>query len=95
MSIIGFIIVGIIAGYLGRLLMPGKQRMSFVATALLGMLGSVVGGTLAALIFEGDLDLSPSGFIGSVIGVLIVLFLVERFGRPRSDRRIGKGAGRR
>ncbi|MBW3550400.1 MAG: hypothetical protein KY442_06105, partial [Proteobacteria bacterium] len=58
LSIIGFIIIGIIAGYLGRLLMPGKQKMGFFATALLGMVGSLVGGTIAALLFGGDLELS-------------------------------------
>jgi uncharacterized membrane protein YeaQ/YmgE (transglycosylase-associated protein family) len=80
-SIIGFIIIGIIAGYLGRLLMPGKQKMGFVQTALLGMGGSLVGGILGSLIFEGDLDLSAAGFIGSIIGVLIVLFIMERMGK--------------
>jgi uncharacterized membrane protein YeaQ/YmgE (transglycosylase-associated protein family) len=57
-SILGFIILGIVAGYLGRAIMPGRQKMGFVATAILGMVGSVVGGLLGSLIFEGDLDLS-------------------------------------
>jgi uncharacterized membrane protein YeaQ/YmgE (transglycosylase-associated protein family) len=80
-AIIGFIILGIIAGFIGRALMPGKQKMGLLQTMLLGMAGSLVGGTLAALLFEGDLDLSPSGFIGSVIGVLIVLFVMQRMGK--------------
>jgi uncharacterized membrane protein YeaQ/YmgE (transglycosylase-associated protein family) len=84
MGVIGFIIIGIIAGYLGRLLMPGKQKMGFVQTALLGMAGSLVGGILGSLIFEGDLDLSAAGFIGSIIGVLIVLFIMERMGKSKS-----------
>jgi uncharacterized membrane protein YeaQ/YmgE (transglycosylase-associated protein family) len=80
-SILGFILLGIVAGYLGRLIMPGKQRMGCLATTALGMVGSVVGGLLGSLIFEGDLDLSPAGFIGAIIGVLIVLFVLERTGR--------------
>jgi uncharacterized membrane protein YeaQ/YmgE (transglycosylase-associated protein family) len=80
-SILGFILLGIVAGYLGRLIMPGQQKMGCLATTALGMVGSVVGGTLGSLIFEGDLDLSPAGFIGAVIGVLIVLFVLERTGR--------------
>lgn len=80
-SIIGFILLGIIAGYLGRLIMPGKQKMGFLATTALGMAGSVVGGLLGSLIFEGDLDLSPAGFIGALIGVLIVLFAMTRMGK--------------
>jgi uncharacterized membrane protein YeaQ/YmgE (transglycosylase-associated protein family) len=85
-SILGFILLGIVAGYLGRLLMPGKQKMGFLATAGLGMFGSIVGGLLGSLIFEGDLDLSPSGFIGAVIGVLIVLFVMERMGKTNKGR---------
>jgi uncharacterized membrane protein YeaQ/YmgE (transglycosylase-associated protein family) len=81
LGLIGFIIIGIIAGYLGRLLMPGRQKMGFLQTAGLGMLGSLVGGVLGSLIFEGDLDLSAAGFIGSIIGVLIVLFVMKRMGK--------------
>lgn len=86
LSIIGFIIIGIIAGYLGRLLMPGKQKMGFLATALLGMVGSLVGGTLAALLFGGDLELSAAGIIGSIIGVIIVLIILQMTGRTSSSR---------
>lgn len=81
MGIIAFIIVGAIAGYLGRLLMPGKQQMGCLATTALGMAGSLVGGTLASLIFEGNLDISASGIIGAIIGTLIVLFVMERTGK--------------
>jgi uncharacterized membrane protein YeaQ/YmgE (transglycosylase-associated protein family) len=80
-GIIAFILIGIVAGYLGRLLMPGRQKMGFFATAGVGMLGSLVGGTLGSLLFEGDLDLSAAGIIGSIIGVLIVLFILSRMGR--------------
>ncbi|MEX1164609.1 MAG: GlsB/YeaQ/YmgE family stress response membrane protein [Nitriliruptor sp.] len=82
LSIIGFIIIGIIAGYLGRLLMPGEQKMGFVGTALLGMVGSLIGGTLGTLLFGDDgFGLSAAGIIGSIIGVLIVLFVLERTGK--------------
>jgi uncharacterized membrane protein YeaQ/YmgE (transglycosylase-associated protein family) len=80
-GLIGFIVIGAIAGYLGRALMPGQQRMGCLATTGIGMLGSVVGGTLASLLFEGDLDFSAAGIIGSIIGVLIVLFVLGRMGR--------------
>jgi uncharacterized membrane protein YeaQ/YmgE (transglycosylase-associated protein family) len=86
-GIIGFIILGIIAGYLGRLLMPGRQKMGFLATALLGMVGSVVGGTIASLLFEGDLDLSAAGFIGSIVGVIIVLIIMQATGKTGNSRR--------
>jgi uncharacterized membrane protein YeaQ/YmgE (transglycosylase-associated protein family) len=57
-----------------------------VQTALLGMAGSLVGGILGSLIFERDLDLSAAGFIGSIIGVLIVLFIMERMGKTNKGR---------
>lgn len=81
MGLIAFVLIGIVAGYLGRLLMPGEQKMGFLATAGVGMLGSLVGGTLGSLLFEGDLDLSGAGILGSIIGVLIVLFVLSRMGR--------------
>jgi uncharacterized membrane protein YeaQ/YmgE (transglycosylase-associated protein family) len=81
MGLIAFILIGLVAGYLGRALMPGQQRMGCLATTALGMVGSVVGGTLGSLLFEGDLDLSAAGLLGSIIGVLIVLFVLGRTGR--------------
>lgn len=81
MGLIAFVVIGAIAGYLGRLLMPGEQRLGCIGTTVLGMAGSLVGGTLGALIFGGDLDISAAGIIGAIIGTLIVLFVLERTGR--------------
>jgi uncharacterized membrane protein YeaQ/YmgE (transglycosylase-associated protein family) len=81
MGLLAFILVGIVAGYLGRLIMPGEQKMGFVATAGLGMAGSLVGGTLASLVFGEGLALGGAGILGSIIGVLIVLFVLERLGK--------------
>ena len=81
MGLIAFVIVGAIAGYLGRLLMPGEQRMGCIGTTALGMAGSLVGGTLGSLVFEGDLDISAAGILGAIIGTLLVLFVLERTGR--------------
>jgi uncharacterized membrane protein YeaQ/YmgE (transglycosylase-associated protein family) len=95
-GLLGFIIVGAIAGYLGRLLMPGRQPMGCIGTTLLGMAGSLVGGTLASLLFQGRIILSGAGIIGSILGVLIVLFVLDRTGRSpgRSPgRRRGRASG--
>lgn len=82
MSILMFIVLGLVAGFLARAIMPGRQSMGVVATALLGMAGSFVGGFLASLVtHESVLDFSTSGLIGSVIGALAVLFLVGFAGR--------------
>ena len=74
---VGAIVLGIVAGYLGRLLMPGRDKMGFIATMLLGLAGAVVGFLIfTKLLGIGDdkmFDLG--GLIGAVIGVMILLAL--------------------
>jgi uncharacterized membrane protein YeaQ/YmgE (transglycosylase-associated protein family) len=74
---IGAIVLGIVAGYIGRLLMPGRDKMGFIATMLLGLAGAVVGFLVfTELLGIGDdkmFDLG--GLIGAIIGVMILLAL--------------------
>ena len=74
---VGAIVLGIVAGYLGRLLMPGRDKMGFIATMLLGLAGAVVGFLIfTELLGIGDdkmFDLG--GLIGAVIGVVLLLVL--------------------
>ena len=87
--IISLIVIGLIAGALARLILPGKQHMSIPMTILLGIIGSFVGGFLGYLIFHKHAQngfFQPSGIIGSVIGALIVLFLWTRFGSKSRSR---------
>lgn len=85
MSIIAFVLLGLIAGFIARAIMPGRQAMGLIATALLGMVGSLIGGCLGSLI-SGDrvFDLHAAGLIGSVIGALIVLMLTGARRRRRA-----------
>ena len=78
---IGAIILGIVAGFLGRLLMPGKDPMGFIATVLLGLAGSVVGFLIfTELLGIGDNDMFDlGGLIGAVIGVMLLLFVYRAF----------------
>jgi len=87
MGIIIFLIVGLLAGLLARALVPGKDSMGILATLLLGIVGSFIGGALWALFTDAKiLDFHTGGLILSVIGAVIALLLYNRFagGRTRS-----------
>lgn len=77
---IGAIILGIFAGYLGRAIMPGKQDFGFFKTVILGIIGALVG----YLIFTEVLGIGDTeafdlgGLPGAVIGVIVVLFVYDR-----------------
>ena len=81
--IISLLVIGLIAGALARLIVPGKQDLSIPATIVLGIVGSFVGGFLGYLLFHKDGNdgfLQPAGIIGSIIGAIIVLLLWIKFG---------------
>jgi len=81
MGIIGWIIIGLIAGAIARWLMPGPDPMGWLGTIVLGIVGSLVGGTILNLLTGGGLELSAAGILGSILGALIVLFVWRRM-RP-------------
>ena len=85
MGLIVFLIVGLIAGFIARALVPGRDPMGWMGTMILGIIGSFVGGTLAALLFGGTLDISPSGLVGSVIGAIVVLLIWRAMGGERTS----------
>ncbi len=79
MGIISWIVFGLIVGAVARLLLPGRQQMGLVMTILLGVAGSFAGGTLSTLIFEGGgIAAQPSGWIMSIVGAFVVLFIYSR-----------------
>ena len=87
--LISLIVIGLIAGGLARLLVPGKQDMTVPMTILIGIIGSFVGGFIGYLIFHHDKQdgfFQPSGIIGSVVGAVIVLLVWIRVGGRRSIR---------
>lgn len=78
---IGFIIAGLIIGALARLLLPGRQKIGLLWTLLLGLAGSVIGGTIANLIDTGDImELNVIGFIVAVVSAVGLLAVAERAG---------------
>ncbi|OHV41060.1 MULTISPECIES: GlsB/YeaQ/YmgE family stress response membrane protein [Pseudofrankia] len=86
-TIVTWIVLGLIAGAVARVLLPGRDPMGIGATILLGIVGSFIGGFLGYLIFGKDLSegaLQPSGIIGSIIGAIVALMVY----RAATHRRV-------
>jgi uncharacterized membrane protein YeaQ/YmgE (transglycosylase-associated protein family) len=80
MHVLWSVVVGFFVGVVARALMPGGDHMGFLATSLLGILGSLAGGFVGGLVSrprDGAL-VHPPGFVLSVIGALLVLFVWHR-----------------
>ncbi|MFC3454823.1 GlsB/YeaQ/YmgE family stress response membrane protein [Amycolatopsis speibonae] len=77
-TILGWILFGLIAGFLARALVPGKDDIGVLRTIVLGVVGSVVGGLLFGLLTVGLRGFQPAGWIGSVIGAIIVLVIYNK-----------------
>jgi uncharacterized membrane protein YeaQ/YmgE (transglycosylase-associated protein family) len=85
MGLIAFLLFGLVIGLIARAIMPGKQSMGLIATALIGMAGSFVGGLVGSLIHGGRmLEFHTSGIIGSILGALLVMFVVGLGTRHRA-----------
>jgi uncharacterized membrane protein YeaQ/YmgE (transglycosylase-associated protein family) len=86
---IGFIVAGLVIGALARLIKPGKQNLGLIATLLLGLAGSVIGGVVANLLGTGDIfELNILGFIVAVIAAVALIGVAEALtGRSRSRAR--------
>ena len=88
-TLIAAIVIGIIAGYLGRALLPGDDSMGVVATIAVGVIGALIGWALFLYVFSiGDKDkFDLGGIIGAIIGTMIVLLIWRAVaGRRESGR---------
>ncbi|TWD82644.1 putative membrane protein YeaQ/YmgE (transglycosylase-associated protein family) [Kribbella amoyensis] len=75
---IGFIVAGLIIGALARLFTPGKQRLSLLWTLLLGLAGSLIGGTVATFLGTGGFfELNVLGFVVAVIASVLLVGTAE------------------
>lgn len=81
MGILGALIIGLLVGVVAKLLMPGKDPGGFIITALLGICGAFVAAFLGQSMGFYRAD-EPAGFIASVIGAMILLFLYRMIARP-------------
>ncbi|MBE1877905.1 GlsB/YeaQ/YmgE family stress response membrane protein [Myceligenerans pegani] len=88
MGFIPFLILGLLAGVIARIILPGKQKGGFWLTLLLGVLGAMLGGWLGQLIFSIEMTQfwSWQAWLFSVIGALIVIGVFEMiFNRKKAD----------
>ncbi len=88
--ILTLLIVGLLAGAVARLIVPGRDPIGIGATVMVGVVGSFVGGFLGYVLFDKDLNegaLQPSGVVGSIVGAVIVLLIYRAVsGRGRRTR---------
>lgn len=84
LNFIAWLIVGLIAGALARLIMPGRDPMGIIATILLGIVGSIIGGLVSWAIWGADTrGFQPGGILLSILGAILVLW-IWRMTRSRS-----------
>lgn len=85
------IVIGLVGGFIARAVVPGSDSMGIVATILLGIVGSFVGGFLGYAIAGGDADnsnaLRPAGLIGSILGSIVALLVYRAANGRRTTRR--------
>jgi uncharacterized membrane protein YeaQ/YmgE (transglycosylase-associated protein family) len=86
MHILGWIVFGLIAGAIARLLMPGRQPLGLLLTIALGVGGSFVGGAIGNIWHGTPLrDPTPSGWIGSILGAVLILVVVGMLSDRKSS----------
>jgi uncharacterized membrane protein YeaQ/YmgE (transglycosylase-associated protein family) len=84
-TIIGWLVFGLVVGFIARALVPGRDDIGVLKTVALGVIGSVLGGVVFGLLTVGFRGFQPAGWIGSVIGAVLVLLAYNKFvvGRGR------------
>ena len=78
-TIVGWIVFGLIVGFIARALVPGRDSIGVLRTIVLGVIGSVLGGFVFGLFTVGLRGFQPAGWIGSIVGAVIVLLLYNKF----------------
>ena len=83
---IGFLVAGLVIGALARLIKPGKQNLGILATLGLGLVGSLIGGTIASFFGTGDIwELNVLGFVLAVVFAVLLIGVAESLsGRNRT-----------
>ena len=85
MHILGWLVFGLVAGAIARLLTPGRQPLGLIMTSLLGIGGSFVGGAIGNAIHGNPLTVAtPSGWLGSILGSVLILIVIGMLSKPRT-----------
>jgi uncharacterized membrane protein YeaQ/YmgE (transglycosylase-associated protein family) len=83
-NLIGWLIFGGVVGAIAKLIMPGKDPGGCLATIGLGILGSLLGGIILGLLLPGRTMFDAAGWIGSVLGAILILWLYRRWAKNRA-----------
>lgn len=80
MNIIAWIVLGLIAGAIGKAIYPGRQGGGILSTMILGIIGAFVGGSIVSLLQTGTIQLTAAtlsipGLIVAIIGAMVAIFI--------------------
>lgn len=95
--VVVMILLGLVAGAVARVVLPGPDPIGILGTIVVGVIGSFIGGFLGYVLFNKDFGegaLQPSGIIGSIIGAILVLLVWRNVG-GRGGRSRGRSRNRR
>ena len=84
LNFIWWLIIGLIAGALARLIMPGKDPMGILGTIVLGIIGSIIGGFVSTLIWRSETGFHPGGLLLSLLGAIFALWIWRMIQSRRS-----------
>jgi uncharacterized membrane protein YeaQ/YmgE (transglycosylase-associated protein family) len=82
LAILWWLVIGLIAGVLARVIIPGRQHMSLLMMVVLGLVGSLVGGLLC-WIFDPEAHYHPAGLLMSIVGAVLLLGIYVLMGLTR------------
>jgi uncharacterized membrane protein YeaQ/YmgE (transglycosylase-associated protein family) len=84
-TVLGWLVFGLVVGFIARAVVPGKDDIGILRTIVLGVIGSVLGGLIFGLLTVGIRGFEPAGWIGSIIGAIVVLLVYNQVtGRKRN-----------